>query len=317
MRATYGDGTKVYGAVKNEKVTLGDYSATAPVAISYLQSQAFAENSKGTHMDGLWGMAYSVFNGGQPTVMDQLVSAGMPNIFSICLSDNGGYLVMGGINTAYHTGDVYYTPITTQDYYTISVSSIVMDGDTVTNNMPKTILDSGTTFSYVPSDIYLSMAQTLRDAGMSRNFFVSSADDAIPCARFPTGNLPNIIVNFPKVGGGTFALTFTTSEYLISCGPPSNGIEYFAFGFAIGSDDLSILGDSFMRPYNSIFDREHKQIGFAVVSSSCSGTVALNTKTGVGPGEKSPFSSAPSRILTSSSFSLLFVLIAFAAIVFF
>lgn len=290
MTATYGDGTKVYGAVTLDTLKIGSYSATAPIAVSYLQSQAYGQTTaSSTYMDGLWGMAYNGFNGGQPTVMDALVSAGMPNVFTICLSDNGGYLTLGGINTAYNNGAVKYTPITSESYYVMTISSVRVDSSTLSSSFPSlTILDSGTTYTYIPQAMYNDMATALVSGGMSRNYFGSGAT----CVVGSLLGLPNIAFTLPQVGGGSFTLTFDSSQYTVACGSIAAAGRRFAF--LVGDDDMSILGDTFMRPWNNIFDRANKQIGFAAVSSSCTGYVALTTGQQTVPAKTSPFSAATS-----------------------
>lgn len=310
MTATYGDGTKVYGAVTMDTLKIGSYSATAPIAVSYLQSQEYGQStSTSTYMDGLWGMAYNGFNGGQPTVMDALVSAGMPNVFAICLSDTGGYLTLGGINTAYHTGSVSYTPITLESYYVMRINSVAVGSSTLSSGFPLlTILDSGTTYTYVPQALYNDMATALINAGMSRNYFGAGATCVVPGLTTP----PDLVFTLPQVGGGTFTLTFGFSQYTSPCGSlPSYGRR---FGFLVGDDDMAILGDTFMRPWNNVFDRANKQLGFATVSSSCTGNVALTSGQQTVPAKTSPFSAATSSYAPGIA-SLLAILAATLAIV--
>jgi hypothetical protein len=287
MIATYGDGSKVYGAVKTESISIGGYTASAPAAISYYQSQSFASFNGDTHMDGLWGMAYSTFNGGQPTVLDRLVSqTSMDNIFSMCFSNNGGYLVLGGIDTSLHTGSLQYTAITSFDYYGFAINDISISGTELDVTFPKTILDSGTTFSYIPNTIYTKIKGALRNAGMNSGFFMSP-DQPIPCAIQATINtMPNIVFVLPKVGGSTFTLTLSPSQYTIPCDDPG----FRAFGFIpVADGEMAIIGDTFMHAFHSVFDREHNQIGFAPVSSNCDGFIELNSQVKTVPGTKSQF----------------------------
>jgi len=307
MKATYGDGSQVYGAVKNELVSLGGYSATAPVAISYLQSSSFANVGGETHMDGLWGMAYPVLNGGNPTVIDQLVNSGMPNVFSMCFNEPavgnaGGYLVMGGIDTSMHTGTVQYTPITSFDYYSIGVSDLRVGSTALSLTFPSTFVDSGTTFTYMPNNLYISVKAALRNAGMSSNWFTTPSD-GIPCSPQVITALPTITYVFPKVGGGTFTVALSPSQYTIPC----TQAGYRAFGIIPTNDNTVILGDTFMRASNTVFDRAHNQVGFAPVSSNCNGAIPVNTDVKTVPGTKSQFSSA--SIFFPSQFYLLVALL--------
>jgi hypothetical protein len=116
-------------------------------------------------------------------------------------------------------------------------------------------------------------------------------------------------MTFPKVGGGSFTLTMTGSQYTIPCNDAGTSI---AFGF-IPTSGINILGDSFMQGFNTIFDRTNGQVGFAPVSTAnCNGYVALTGSTSTVPGTKSQFSSA--GILIPQLFfliSVVMVLLAF------
>jgi len=290
MHAAYGDGSQVYGAVKQDIIKIGGLSATGPAAISYLQTSDFASLGGGTYMDGLWGMAYDTFNGGLPTVVDSLVSAGMPNVFSMCFSNNGGYLVMGGINTAYQTSAAQYTPITQQTYYSFNIGNVKVGGTPLGVSMPGAILDSGTTFAYVPQTVYTAMQNALINAGMNSGFFI--AVGARPMCVTQVGLVPALAFTLPAVGGGTFDLSLTFSQYTMDCG---GGTRAFNF-IPVADGQMTIFGDSFMQAFNNIFDRQNSQLGFAPVSSSCIGTVSLNTQSYQVPGTKSQFSDAAAVI---------------------
>lgn len=288
MVTTYGDNSQVYGAVRLDSISAGSYSTTGPVAVTYLETMSFAGNPV-TYMDGLWGLAYAPLNGNQPTVMDNLVSSGMPDIFSICLSAHGGYLVLGGIDTSLQTTTPNYTPITTEAFYAITTSSITIGSNSLSTQIPSiTIVDSGTTFIYVPSDLYDEMTSILyNNYSMDPTFFVGS-NGQIPCWTGSYLSLPDITLTFPASGGGSFPLTLTPSMYMVAC---DAGGHAFAFGPSPGIS-MVILGDAFMMNFNVIFDRANSQVGFATASSMCAtGSVSLGSTSTV-PDTKSPFSSA-------------------------
>jgi hypothetical protein len=312
MNSRYGDGSQVYGAVRDEWVAVGGYGATGPVAVSYYQSQSFATLGGETFMDGLWGMAYPSLHGGQATVIDRMVAAGMPNVFSMCFNEPavgtaGGYLVMGGIDTSMHTGSVQYTAITAFDYYSIAVSDVRVASTNLGITFPKTFVDSGTTFTYVPVSIYNTIRNALINRTMDSEWFMTP-EGQIPCSVQPLVSLPTLSFVFPKVGGGTFSVNLSPNQYTISC---SDG-AYRAFGLIPTYDNMVILGDTFMHASNTIFDREHNQIGFAPVSANCNGAVALNSEAKSVPGTKSQFSDAstflPSLAIIALSFSIFLIM---------
>jgi len=60
----------------------------------------------------------------------------------------------------------------------------------------------------------------------------------------------------------------------------------------VADGQMAIIGDSVMSNFNNVFDRANNKLGFAPVSSSCSGSVALNSQSYQVPGTKSQFSDA-------------------------
>ena len=97
-------------------------------------------------------------------VFDSIVNTGVSNIFSMCMGDYGGILVLGDINPALHDGDIVYSPLTAENYYVVDMFDLKVDNKTVfTKNEPatnsdKAIIDSGTTLLLL-SPKYFSVLQ--------------------------------------------------------------------------------------------------------------------------------------------------------------
>lgn len=78
-----------------------------------------------------------------------------PNVFSICLSAEVGALVMGGSIPS--TLEAGWIPFTGGDAYQLSLVEMRVAGRSIASGAPhygETIIDSGTTFIYLPPSIY-------------------------------------------------------------------------------------------------------------------------------------------------------------------
>lgn len=112
--------------------------------------------------DGISG--FSQGQGYGPVLFDYLRTAtGCPDVFSICLSEESGALVLGGsVPPSLQAGWIPYTGSTS---YVIEMVDIQIDGVSVGErelSYRSTILDSGTTFMYLPPAPYHSVRDQWR-----------------------------------------------------------------------------------------------------------------------------------------------------------
>ena len=64
-------------------------------------------------------------------------------------SSTGGALILGGTDSSYYTGSLYYTPISAQTYWQFKLTGITINGQTITSNV-NAIADTGTTLIVGP-----------------------------------------------------------------------------------------------------------------------------------------------------------------------
>lgn len=102
-------------------------------------------------MDGIIGFGYQgLSSSGGPTIFDQWVSAGqLQDVFSMCLAEEGGKMVLGGDGT--EGGDVVmWTPIIDESYYVVNMTDMLVNGQSIgihssIYNTGGAIVDSGMT----------------------------------------------------------------------------------------------------------------------------------------------------------------------------
>jgi len=119
--------------------------------------------------DGITGFSQSGGFGG--TLFSWLVrSEQAPNVFSICLSDEVGAMVLGGrVPDPLKQRALTWIPFARTGAYDITVEEMRIDGHSLPVNRQdfrSTIVDTGTTFMYLPPSAYTQV----------RNYFLTQAE---------------------------------------------------------------------------------------------------------------------------------------------
>lgn len=118
-------------------------------------------------VNGIMGLAPRKTKDGRPTILRELFSDKAhisTELFSLCLGEWGGLLTVGSDNEAYHTyrvggsGGIQWIPMTLPGYYAVAPQKLSMHGVVLVEDPGafgmQTIVDSGTTFTYFPSEVY-------------------------------------------------------------------------------------------------------------------------------------------------------------------
>lgn len=195
--------------------------------------------------------------------------------------EQGGALVIGGINAAYQLSTPLYTPIVEQLYYSIGLSSVTVGSNAVTGISAgtKTIVDTGTTLWLLPNSHYSSFKSAyLKGAncnlpgmgcdGVKEN----SIWDTTICWYLTDQQLsryPTIVMTFPAVSGQSnpLTLTLTPDSYFLLVQGDRGNCRVLGIDQTDGANP--VLGASVLQNFNVIFDRANTRIGFAPVSASC------------------------------------------------
>lgn len=75
-------------------------------------------------------------------------------VFSMCLAFRGGSLKLGGAHTELHAQRIKWTPMQHSVNYAVKIDSVDIEGDVLTNKHHPAIVDSGTTFTMVPRNLF-------------------------------------------------------------------------------------------------------------------------------------------------------------------
>jgi len=258
FKIRYGSGALV-GYLSADTVQLGTVDA--------IPLQTFAEATEVPvqfdlmHFDGICGMAFPTISvDGIVPPFTQLVKMGVlaQNLFSVYLSDGdnstGSELLLGGINSAKYTGQITYVPLISETYWEVALDGMTMNGTSLTQ-VNKAVVDTGTSVMAGPTQEVARIASMVGATPVP----INPNEYTLDCSTLPS--LPNLIIT---LGGKDY--TLTPQQYVIEVHQGTQDACLFGMlGIDIPAPrgPLWILGDTFIRPYYTVFDYQNNRVGFA------------------------------------------------------
>eukprot|EP01053_Blabericola_migrator_P011644 Blabericola_migrator_1__11643@NODE_700_length_6820_cov_37_868651_g509_i0_p2_GENE_NODE_700_length_6820_cov_37_868651_g509_i0NODE_700_length_6820_cov_37_868651_g509_i0_p2_ORF_typecomplete_len569_score53_36Asp/PF00026_23/6_9e24Asp/PF00026_23/8_3e17TAXi_N/PF14543_6/1_6e31TAXi_N/PF14543_6/8_7e03TAXi_C/PF14541_6/6_5e03TAXi_C/PF14541_6/5_1e20_NODE_700_length_6820_cov_37_868651_g509_i050306736 len=262
---------------------------------------------------GILGVSFPK-GGRQPTVMDTLMGSEYVNskVFALCAAEDGGALTVGGYNGSHHVAsysraasprssrkfwptflrgvsssssaaaqapamskNVVWAPIISDINYQIPLNKISLQGsDLIKGGFGEVLVDSGTTYSYFPHDVYKTLAKTLIDLCKRNNGLpedVKAGDcrqgrSDLICFHFTDGQtvekelnkIPSFIVDIGNDG----IIEWSPRSWLFR-----KTERIWCSAIEDNRRAQTILGMSFMKNKEVIFDRDNSYIGF--VAADC------------------------------------------------
>ncbi|KAF8664314.1 hypothetical protein HU200_054864 [Digitaria exilis] len=220
------------------------------------------------HADGIMGLGR-----GQLSIMDQLVDKGViSDSFSLCyggMDVGGGAMVLGGVpspsDMVFSRSDPVRSP-----YYNIELKEIHVGGTALRVN-PKvfdskhgTVLDSGTTYAYLPEQAFVAF----KDAVTSKVHSLKKIRGPDPnykdiCFAGAGRNVSQLHEVFPDVDmvfGNGQKLSLTPENYLFRHSKVDGA--YCLGVFQNGKDPTTLLGGIIVRNTLVTYDRHNEKVGF-------------------------------------------------------
>lgn len=119
------------------------------------------------------GMGWNAAAGTHRSFVQHLSDGGhlIEPMFTMCLTPTGGSMVIGGSDPSLHTSPVQWARLTrpTSHFYVVVIEDVLVEGTSLgvsasQYNDPGSgcIVDSGTTFSYLPSAAHSAMVSQIR-----------------------------------------------------------------------------------------------------------------------------------------------------------
>ncbi|KAL0913497.1 hypothetical protein M5K25_016962 [Dendrobium thyrsiflorum] len=219
------------------------------------------------HADGIMGLGR-----GQLSIMDQLVDKGVINdSFSLCyggMDIGGGSMVLGGIplppDVVFARSDPVRSP-----YYNIDLKGIVVLGKkldlspSVFDGKHGTVLDSGTTFAYLPKEAFIAFRDAMMDKILLKQIPGPDPNYRDICFSGAGSDVSQLSKFFPEVDmlfGDGQKLKLSPENYLFRHSKVHGA--YCLGVFQNGNDLTTLLGGIVARNTLVIYDRRNERIGF-------------------------------------------------------
>ena len=203
--------------------------------------------------------------------LTKLIATGMTGQVAFQLCADSGTMWLGGFDQNAATTAPAFTPLSSAaPYYIVGVGAAsIMGGSSLTgSDFGPTIIDTGTTQTFVPTAVLTAISNTVKgSAGYSSAFGSQMLDNQNGITTTMTSAqldamLPPLSVTF---AGGTTPISIpATSSYLADMG---NGTYFFTFADSSqlfgSSQKVSLFGNTLLSGLLTVVDVDHKQMGFA------------------------------------------------------
>lgn len=276
-KISYGDGSGYSARLYTDTLQIGSLKPVTQGLGGIYQEVASGplEPFEPFPVDGIVGIAYQKLSETDaPTIVDSLVNSGqIANMFSLCLTDDGGTFEFGG-QLPYSQGATQSTPIVKQEFYQVTITDMSVNGQSFgvsqsVYNLGGAIFDSGTTEFLMPASAY-SAFKSLLQKNCTSNPLVGVCDAGSRtifdgyCFQLTAAQIaayPPIVIHF-----GSSTLSVPPQNYLLDGGCSRAGY-YSSFIDSLSVGEGTILGDVVHRPYVVLYDRTNLKIAWTPVKN--------------------------------------------------
>ena len=271
----YNEGSSLNGLFINEMIYFSDnlneknniYSI--PIGCTINESFIF-ENQL---VDGILGLDNSDKNFVSVLKKNNIIKK---NIFTLCFTEEGGYFSIGEINNQLHNSNqISYTKFKDGEHYFIKITNIKIENETIDINK-NAFIDSGTTLTFIPKKFSEKIINKIIEiCNKEDNIKNKKCGNYVKnpnyghCFTFNNYNEIFMAIN------NTFPIIiFNINNELNYFWNPKyyfiNISEYINYTICLGISNKGnkfLLGSTWMKGYDIIFDRDNFLLGF--VPSDC------------------------------------------------
>jgi hypothetical protein len=185
------------------------------------------------------------------------------SVFSLCLSNEGGVLTVGGFDSAYMTSQLTWIPMTpNSNFYQVSISDLRIGANTRPPKSMTAIIDSGSTLAYFPKyfhDLVLdSIKSVVRQTFPDATFTVSNRCIIHSDPQSVISSISSSLAPISIIFSSGHTVQWSPSKYMYLSG--SNVCA--AVGDS-GGEDRIVLGAAWLVSRNVVFDVTNHKLGFA------------------------------------------------------
>ncbi|KAL5064038.1 hypothetical protein RYX36_025775 [Vicia faba] len=256
------------GVLGEDVISFGNQSELAPQRAVFGCENVETGDLYSQHADGIMGLGR-----GDLSIMDQLVDKNLvSDSFSLCyggMDVGGGAMVLGDISPPSDMVFANSDPVRSP-YYNIDLKEIHVAGKrlplnpSVFDGKHGTVLDSGTTYAYLPEEVFLAFKEAIVKELQSFNQ-ISGPDPNYNDLCFSGAGIDasQFSKNFPVVDmvfGNGHKYSLSPENYMFR---HSKVRGAYCLGiFQNGKDPTTLLGGIVVRNTLVMYDREQTKIGF-------------------------------------------------------
>lgn len=289
---SFGDGSGAKGILIRDTIQWGDVKF--PVTFGGIRSDS--PDFERSQVDGILGMAYPSLACNptciKPTFESMLEKVKLKNMFSICITYDSGKIVLGDYDPALSTKQITWVPLhmsSPPTFYSFPLlgNLRVNDQELPLPDYSRAIVDSGTTLIVFSHQTFEKFKKYLQSNFCEVPGLCGPQSWFRPahCTKISDDDRQKLpTLKFSVTG---FDVILGPSEYLINYA--SKGPEYWCVGIMAlnsmsGGVDV-IFGNTVMKKYVTVYDRENKRVGFAESDTHCGVDVRGDTGSGNLPAE--------------------------------
>lgn len=238
----YGTGS-CSGYLSQDTVSVGDIDVPAAV---FGEATTVASFFGGVPMDGILGLAYVSIAVDSVTPIfdlmwkDKLIAKNQFSFYLDSADDTNSFVYFGGYDADYTDGNFQWVDVYEQMYYMTNFANMYINGNNLWTCVLMdctAIIDTGTSLLLGPQSSITAITG-----------YINVAPD---CSNIHS--LPNLDVKFSD----TVTLSLTPDLYVLKNGTTC------ALGIAAADiDGMWIFGDTFIRQFYTVFDRDQNRVGF-------------------------------------------------------
>ncbi|KAA8522620.1 hypothetical protein F0562_013019 [Nyssa sinensis] len=264
----YAEMSSSSGVLGEDIISFGNQSVLTPQRAVFGCENVETGDIYRQHADGIMGLGR-----GDLSVVDQLVDRGViSDSFSLCyggMNVGGGAMVLGGIAPPADMVFTHSDPVRSP-YYNIDLKEIHVAGKRLSLN-PRvfdgkhgTVLDSGTTYAYLPEAAFVAFKDTImKELHLLKQIHGPDPNYNDICFSGAGSDVSQLSKTFPAVEmvfGNGQKLSLSPENYLFQ---HSKVRGAYCLGiFQNGKDPTTLLGGIMVRNTLVMYDREHGKIGF-------------------------------------------------------
>jgi len=261
------------GILGKDQIGFGQDSQLGPQALLFGCETRETGDLYSQRADGIMGLGR-----GPLSLVDQLVGSGaMADSFSLCyggMEDGGGAMILGAIPPL---PDMVFTPSdpTRSNYYNLPLKEIQVQGvplkvdASIFDKKYGTVLDSGTTYAYLPSQAF----DAFEEAVIQQLGSLQAVDGPDPtyhdiCYAGAGTDPGELYKHFPSVDfvfDNNMMMTLAPENYLFKHTKIPGA---YCLGIFKNQDPTTLLGGIVVRNMLVTYDRANQQIGF--LRTNCS-----------------------------------------------